>query len=959
VNQEKLPFAGDTAEELPALIERLLETSQRIEELTAGEVDTVSDRDGRTFLLPSAQDQVRYREAAKQTAILNALPAHIALLDIQGIIISVNEAWRQFASANVLQGPGYGVGLNYLEICDRARGVDSSEAHQVAKGIRSVLEGAKDFSIEYPCHSPTERRWFLLMVTPLADDHSNGAVVMHLNITQRKRAEQALDELSQRTQRRERMLSMVLSSISDFTYVFNREGRFLFANQPLLNLWGIALEAAVGKNFIELGYAVELAERMQRQVREVFETKKVIKDETLYISPTGVHGYYEYIFSPAVAADGTVDFVVGSTRDVTERKQAAALVAESRQRLALATESAHIGIWDWEVVANKMIWDTQMYELYGIREQEFSGAYDAWQKGLHPEDQGRAEAEIASALAGDKDFHSEFRVVWPSGEVRDIEAYGVVRRAIDGSPSNMIGVNWDITMRKRGVNALRESEERYRDIFENASDLIQTVATDGTLLYVNHAWRAALGYKDEDLAGLNFLQLVHPDQRAKTEQWFQQAIAGAALPLVESQFISKSQKGILVEGSVNAKVVNGQVVSLRCIFRDVTEKKALEAQFLRAQRLEGIGTLASGVAHDLNNMLAPILMSAPMLRWGLKPEQFEATLNTIESCAQRGAEMVKQLLTFGRGVEGQRVLLQPDHLIREIRKIVEGTFPKSIRVRSNREGDSWPVVGDPTQLHQVLLNLCVNARDAMPQGGTLTCKTENVTLDQQYAAMAPEAKAGPYVIIRVADTGTGIPKVVLDRIFEPFFTTKELGIGTGLGLSTVLGIIKSHGGFIKVDTEMGRGTEFAVYLPAAPGRSLQADKDDSSPVPKGNGELVLVVDDEAVITETCRKSLEKHGYRVVIANDGVEALTIYARQAAQISAVISDLEMPFLDGVGLVRAIKRMQPEARILIATAIDGSDARNDKVAQLREIGVTSFLTKPFNSNTLLLALHHQFHP
>jgi PAS domain S-box-containing protein len=329
-------------------------------------------------------------------------------------------------------------------------------------------------------------------------------------------------------------------------------------------------------------------------------------------------------------------YFIVQIQDITERKRASALIIESRQRLALATESAHIGIWDWDVAANKMIWDTQMYELYGIREQDFSGAYDAWQNGLHPEDRSRAETEIAAALAGAKDFHTEFRIVWPNGEVRHIEAHAVVQRAGDGSATQHDwGQLGHHRQRKRGENALRESEERYRDLFENASDLIQTVAADGAFLYVNHAWRAALGYKEEDLHALKFLDLVHPEQRAQSEQWFQQALAGASLPLVESQFVAKSKKRILVEGSVNAKVVNGEVVSLRCIFRDVTEKKGLEAQFLRAQRLEGIGVLASGVAHDLNNMLAPILMSSPMLRWGLNPSSSKQPL--IPSRAARNA----------------------------------------------------------------------------------------------------------------------------------------------------------------------------------------------------------------------------------------------------------------------------------------------------------------------------------
>jgi PAS domain S-box-containing protein len=815
-----------------------------------------------------------------------------------------------------------------------------------------VLSGdEKSFTIEYPCHSPTGRQWFLLTVTPLADDPPNGTVIMQISITKRKVDEEAMRESEER-------FSGAMEHASIGVGLASLEGRWLKVNRALCDLVGYSEAELLARTFQDITHPDDLKANVENVNRLLAGEIRTSEMEKRYIHRRG--HFVTILTNVSLVRDGRGQprYFVAQIQDITERKRASALIIESRQRLALATESAHIGIWDWDLAKNKLAWDTQMYELYGIREQDFSGAYDAWQNGLHPEDRSRAETEIAAALAGAKDFHTEFRIVWPNGEVRHIEAHAVVQRAQDSSATQMIGVNWDITGRKRGENALRESEERYRDLFENASDLIQTVAADGAFLYVNNAWRAALGYKEEDLHALKFLEIVHPEQRAQSEQWFQHALTGASLPLVESQFVAKSKKRIMVEGSVNAKVVKGEVVSLRCIFRDVTEKKGLEAQFLRTQRLEGIGVLASGVAHDLNNMLAPILMSSSMLRGGLNAEHFEATLDTIESCAQRGAELVKQLLTFSRGVEGRRVLLQPDHLIREIIKIVGGTFPKSIRVRCSREGACWPMVGDATQIHQVLLNLCVNARDAMPQGGTLTFHASNVTLDEHYVAMAREAKAGPYVLIRVTDTGTGIPKAVLDRMFEPFFTTKELGIGTGLGLSTVLGIVKSHGGFLKVDTEMGRGTEFAVYLPAAPGRPVQKDEFESSPVPKGNGELVLVVDDEHVITEACRQTLEKHGYRVVIANDGVEGLTIYAKRASEISLVISDLEMPFLDGVGLVRAIKRMQPEARILIATAIDSSNARNDKAAQLREIGVTSFLTKPFSSNTLLLALHKQFH-
>ena len=284
--------AGNADDEIAALIEVLHRTGQRLEELTAGEVDTVADREGRTFVLRHAQEQLRHNEAARQAAILNGLPAHIALLDPQGVVISVNAAWRGFADANAMHGPGHGIGVNYLAVCDRARGTGATEAAQVAGGIRAVLEGkAKSFSIEYPCHSPTEQRWFLLTVTPLAEDAPNGAIAMHLNITTRKQAEHALAALSDQTQRRERLLSTTLANISDFAYAYDREGRFLFVNQPLLDLWGITLEAAVGKNFAELGYPADLAAQLQRQVQQVFETKRSVRDETAYVSPAGLPGY--------------------------------------------------------------------------------------------------------------------------------------------------------------------------------------------------------------------------------------------------------------------------------------------------------------------------------------------------------------------------------------------------------------------------------------------------------------------------------------------------------------------------------------------------------------------------------------------------------------------------------------------------------------------------------------------
>jgi PAS domain S-box-containing protein len=287
----------------------------------------------------------------------------------------------------------------------------------------------------------------------------------------------------------------------------------------------------------------------------------------------------------------------------------------------------------------------------------------------------------------------------------------------------------------------------------------------------------------------------------------------------------------------------GKPESILMLNTDLTERKRLEAHSLRRQRLESIGTLASGIAHDLNNILTPIMMAVPMLRWGLGPEEIEKITSTVEMSATRGSELVKQLLSFGRGVEGKRVLIQAKLLVNEMVRIAQQTFPKIISVKSEMPEDLWPIYADSTQLHQVLLNLCVNARDAMPEGGVLLAELENIRLDEQYVSMNPEATPGPWVRLRVSDTGTGIPQEIIDKIFEPFFTTKG-GKGTGLGLSTVLSIVKSHDGFVDVHSQAGRGTTFEVYLPATPAEQIQTIEPLVATALKGDGECILVVDDE-------------------------------------------------------------------------------------------------------------------
>jgi len=398
-----------------------------------------------------------------------------------------------------------------------------------------------------------------------------------------------------------------------------------------------------------------------------------------------------------------------------------------------------------------------------------------------------------------------------------------------------------------------------------------------------------------------------------------------------------------------------KIPSILVVNTDITQKKQLESQFLRAQRLESIGILASGIAHDLNNVLSPILMSAQLLEQQMRDERSRQLLPILINNARRGASLVKQVLSFTRGVEGdessglcQHTPIQLKHLIHEIQHIIKETFPKAIEVFTQIPSDLWTVFGDATQLHQVLMNLCVNARDAMPRGGTLKISGENFFVDENYAQMHLEAKVGAYSVISVTDTGIGIPPDILDRIFEPFFTTKELGHGTGLGLSTVLGIIKSHGGFITVHSEEQKGSQFKVYLPAQNTTVMMEESEVCSPM--GNQELLLVIDDEPAIRDITKASLEDHNYQVITASNGIEAIALYVEHQEQISLVLTDMLMPSMDGLTTIRTLQKINPDVKIIAVSGL----AASDKVNAAYAMGVKAFLCKPFTANQLLQTIN-----
>jgi len=659
-----------------------------------------------------------------------------------------------------------------------------------------------------PCRSwATDERAFSVAVANLASLALEGA--------ERHRAEEQV-----------RLQSSALEAAANAIVITNRDGVIEWVNPAFVTSTGYSATEAVGKKPGELLKSGKHEPAFYQAVWQTIGAGAVWQGEMINRRKDGTLYTEEMTITPLKDAGGGITHFIAVKQDITERKQAAENLAKLNERFDLATRSAGLGIWDWDLVRNHMDWDDQMLRLYGVKRGEFTGAYDAWVKGLHPDDRARSEMESNMALRGEREFDTEFRVVWPDGSVHHLKAAAQVVRNADGQPLRMTGINYDIT-----------------------------------------------------------------------------------------------------------------------------ERRKLEEQYRQAQKMEGIGQLASGVAHDFNNILAVIQMQAGLLKCGdnLSPEDDEL-VDDIGAAVERAATLTRQLLLFSRKEIMRQQDLDLNQSIESMIKMLHRTIGEDVGVQLKLAAQPMYLHADPGMMDQVLLNLAVNARDAMPKGGELIIETSAADFDKISAEQKAQARPGYFVCLSVTDTGCGISPENIARIFEPFFTTKEIGKGTGLGLATVFGIVQQHHGWINVDSEVGHGTTFRIYLPRLAELSGKKSPETTVTTLPGGNEIILLVEDDSALRVMVNLSLSRLGYQVLEAANGIEALAVWKEHRDEIQLMLTDMVMPGgMNGIELGEQLLKDNPKLKVIYTSGYSAEVAGQE--FPLKE-GV-NFLHKPFLRAHLAQAL------
>ncbi len=718
-------------------------------------------------------------------------------------------------------------------------------------------------------------------------------------------------------------------------------GRWIFVNSSLCRMLGYTREELQGKTFQEITHPDDLPSDQNALKNMMARKIERYSTEKRYIHKNGYTVWAELNVSLLEGHENVEACWFAQVQDISKRKSDEMSLLESHELLNTLLEAMPQIAWMTDDEKNTNYFNEQ-WTIYTGNER----ANKKWENLIyffHPDEHETITDIWKQAKVTGKEYSFEARL-----RKLDKSYEWWLLRGIPIKDRKGIVTKWVVTCTnideiKKTIEYKKAREEMIlaqANLINQIRDAVISMSLMGQILIWNEGAERLYGWTAEEAVGRFDTDLYADDSEERREGIRQLREKG----FWEGEFSLKNRQGatISVESRMTlVRDLNDQEISITIISVDVTEWKKKQASVLRSQRLESLGTLSGGIAHDLNNVLTPIMMASKFLSSGETDQQRIEIYDTIFSCTQRGAEMISQVLAFSRGVEGERNDLLINNKLTEVYRIVENTFLKNIEIKLLNFPELWSIKGDATQIHQVLLNLCVNARDAMPGGGRLTMYAQNVILDESLAAQQGEAP-GTYVRVTVEDTGTGIDGETLARVFEPYFTTKEFGKGTGLGLSTSLAIVKSHGGFVRVASEIGVGTKFHVYFPTCEKNAIQNDLSESWILIPGSGECILVIDNDLAVRNATCFSLEKFGYRVQTVEGGAEAIKVYSVLMERIHLILIDSEM--LD-INTVEAFKEINPLVRIVFTSALPQNWQKSENV---------EFLEKPYKTENLLSCLH-----
>jgi PAS domain S-box-containing protein len=977
--------AGDGAtEEIAALIESLSAAEQRLEVLTGGQVDAVVTRDGRTFMLQRSQALLRRHEAIRQAAILDALPACVALVDARGGIVSVNEAWRRFGPENVLMGPGHGVGTNYLEVCERAQGEDAALAHGVALGMRAVLNGdLPSYSVEYPCHSADVQRWFLLMISPLVGRPVSGAVVTHFDVTERTKAEHA-------TLRSSELLTAVVAGTSDHVFVKDREGRYLLCNEALAHFLGRSVEEMVGKtnadlNLIDLAIlSPEAALERTETDRRVMASGQPMSTEDVLTGTAGRRTFHA-TKAPYRNECGEVIGVIGISRDISERKEAEHSLSESQALLSMASRLALVGSWYFDLPPSKVFWSDTLALMHD-EAPGFSPTVEQVLAYYTQEHRAGMNEALAACIADGTPFDVEYQILTAKGKRTWVRAIGEAVRGADGAIRRVQGALQDVSERKRAEHKTRMLADRLTNILGSITDGFLTLDREWRFTFVNGEALRMLGRPNDSLIGSNIWEELPQLAGTELQRGLRRAMAtdkGSRFEVFYAPWKGwigvncyPSRTGLSIYFSDITQIRKDQD-ALRGLNADLETRVAARTTELTQAREDAEqanrakSAFLAAMSHEIRTPMNGVVGMIDVLEQSNLKSSQARIVQTVRESTYALLSIVDDVLDFSKIEAGHFPIDHDPMSLAGVVGQVSDTLDHlaaSRGVRLQLAIDPrlpGQVLGDALRLRQVLMNLVGNAiKFSSVHGGA-----GNVELSVELIHLGAQRCTVEFVI---ADDGIGMDEATLARLFTPFMqaddsTTKRFG-GTGLGLSISHRLTELMGGAIQVTSRPGQGSRFILSLAfdwldvVAPARAAAEDFRDSGldmapgeptmPMPLSalgaseTGRLILVAEDNEINQDVIRQQLALMGFTAEIAANGVLALERWSGGAH--SLLLTDLHMPELDGYELATAIReRESPGSRLPIVALT--ANASKGEIKRCKDVGIDDCMTKPLQLRDL----------